>query len=46
MTSAEFNQCVDDHADGLFHFILKNIRNEDEARDIVQDSFEKMQSTT
>lgn len=42
MTTAEFNQCVDDHADGLYRFILKNIRDEDEARDIVQDSFEKM----
>src|SRR5689334_17881899 len=42
MTTSEFNQCVDDHADGLFRFILKNIRDEDEARDIVQDSFEKM----
>jgi RNA polymerase sigma-70 factor (ECF subfamily) len=26
----------------LYRFILKNIRDEDEARDIVQDSFEKM----
>jgi RNA polymerase sigma factor (sigma-70 family) len=42
MTTSEFNQCVDDHADGLYRFILKNIRDEDEARDIVQDSFEKM----
>jgi RNA polymerase sigma factor (sigma-70 family) len=42
MTTAEFNQCVDEHADGLYRFILKNIRDEDEARDIVQDSFEKM----
>jgi RNA polymerase sigma factor (sigma-70 family) len=42
MTTAEFNSCVDDHADGLYRFILKNMRDEDEARDIVQDSFEKM----
>ena len=42
MTTSEFNQCVDDHADGLYRFILKNIRDEEEARDIVQDSFEKM----
>lgn len=42
MTTTEFNQCVDDHADGLYRFILKNMRDEDEARDIVQDSFEKM----
>jgi len=42
MTTSEYNQCVDNHADGLYRFILKNIRDEDEARDIVQDSFEKM----
>lgn len=38
----EFNKCVDEHADGLYRFILKNIKDEEEARDIVQDSFEKM----
>lgn len=42
MTTKEYNQCVDEHADGLYRFILKNMRDEDEARDIVQDSFEKM----
>lgn len=42
MTTAEYNKCVDEHADGLYRFILKNIRDEDEARDIVQDTFEKM----
>ncbi len=42
MTTAEYNKCVDDHADGLYRFILKNMRDEEEARDVVQDSFEKM----
>lgn len=42
MTTQEYNQCVDQHADGVFRFILKNIKDEDKARDIVQDSFEKM----
>lgn len=42
MTTAEFNQCVDDHSNGVYRFILKNIRDEDKAKDIVQDSFEKM----
>ncbi len=42
MTSAEYNTCVDQHADGLYRFILKNIRDEEDARDIVQDAFEKM----
>jgi RNA polymerase sigma factor (sigma-70 family) len=42
MTVREYNQCVDEHADGVYRFILKNIKDEDKARDIVQDSFEKM----
>ncbi len=42
MTATEFNKCVDLHSDGVYRFILKNIRDEDKAKDIVQDSFEKM----
>jgi RNA polymerase sigma-70 factor (ECF subfamily) len=42
MTAQEYNQCVDDYADGVYRFILKNIKDEDKARDVVQDSFEKM----
>ncbi len=37
-----FNKCVDDHSDGVYRFILKNVKDEDAARDIVQDSFEKL----
>lgn len=42
MTLKEFNECVDLYADSLYRFILKNVRDEEHARDIVQDSFEKM----
>ena len=42
MTVTEYNQCVDDHSNGLYRFILKHIRDEDIAKDIVQDSFEKV----
>ncbi len=42
MTTAEFNFCVDKYADNVYRFILKNIKDEDKAKDIVQDSFEKM----
>jgi len=42
MTVAEFNQCVDNHSDGVYRFILKNIRDDQAAMDIVQDAFEKM----
>ena len=42
MTTAQYNECVDRYSDGVYRFILKNIRDEDRARDVVQDSFEKM----
>lgn len=42
MTTAEYNKCIDEHADGLYRFILKNMKDEEEARDVVQDAFEKM----
>ena len=42
MTVEEYNKSVDLHSDGIFRFILKNIRDEDEAKDIVQDSYEKL----
>jgi RNA polymerase sigma-70 factor (ECF subfamily) len=42
MTVAEYNQCVDSHSDKVYRFILKNLRDEYAAQDIVQDAFEKM----
>ena len=42
MTTREYNSCVDQHADGVYRFILKNIKDEHNAQDIVQDSFEKL----
>lgn len=42
MTTSEFNACVDEHSDGLYRFILKNIKDEDKAQDVVQDAYEKM----
>jgi len=42
MTIAEFNTCVDLYADSLYRFILKNVKDEDKAKDIVQDTYEKL----
>ncbi|MBU8893677.1 MAG: RNA polymerase sigma factor [Bacteroidales bacterium] len=42
MTVEEYNKSVDSYSDGIFRFILKNIKDEDEAKDIVQDTYEKM----
>jgi len=42
MTLEEYNKSVDLYSDGVFRFILKNIKDEDEAKDIVQDTYEKL----
>ena len=42
MNTKEYNQSVDDYSDHVFRFILKNIKDEERARDIVQDSYEKL----
>lgn len=42
MTVEEYNRCVEDNADGLYRFILKNIKDVEKAEDVVQDSFEKL----
>lgn len=42
MTVSEYNQCVDKHADGLYRFLLKSIKDSEKARDLVQDTFEKL----
>lgn len=42
MNTNEYNRCVDEHADNLYRFLLKNIRDEEVARDLVQDSFLKL----
>ncbi|MDP3433861.1 MAG: RNA polymerase sigma factor [Bacteroidota bacterium] len=42
MNVKEYNHTVDLYSDNVFRFILKNIRDEERARDIVQDSYEKL----
>lgn len=42
MTVKEYNTTVDLYSDGVFRFILKNIRDEEKAKDIVQESFTKL----
>src|SRR5215217_3305816 len=42
MTEREYNECVKTFSDNVYRFILKNLRHEDDARDIVQSAFEKM----
>jgi RNA polymerase sigma-70 factor (ECF subfamily) len=42
MTVDDYNQCVDAHADGLYRFMLKHMRDSEQARDLVQEAFAKM----
>ena len=39
MNTSEYNQCVDDYSDGLYRFLLKNLKDSELARDLVQESF-------
>ena len=42
MTVKEYNDCVTTYSDNVYRFILKNLRHEEDARDVVQTAFEKM----
>ena len=42
MTVQEYNKCVDQYSDGVYRFILKNLRDEEKAKDIVQSTYEKL----
>ena len=42
MTEREYNECVTNHADNVYRFILKNLRHEEDSRDVVQTAFEKL----
>ena len=42
MTEKEYNECVSLYADNVYRFIVKNLRHEEDARDVVQSAFEKL----
>lgn len=42
MNASDYNNCVDRYSDGLYRFMLKNTRDKDLAKDLVQDAFEKL----
>lgn len=42
MNVSEYNKCVDRFSDGLFRFILKNIRDEEKAKDTVQETYARL----
>lgn len=42
MTEKEYNECVTKYADNVYRFVLKNLRHEEDAKDVVQSAFEKL----
>jgi RNA polymerase sigma-70 factor (ECF subfamily) len=42
MTVKEYNRSVEEYADSVYRFIRGNIKDEDRANDIIQDSYEKL----
>lgn len=38
----DYNNAVDEYSDGVYRFVLKNIKDEEKAKDIVQDTYEKL----
>ncbi len=42
MTVKDYNRAVDEYADAVYRFIRADLRDDDRANDIVQDSFEKL----
>lgn len=41
MNRSQYNECVNRYADGIFRFVLSNLRDRERASDIVQDTFAK-----
>jgi RNA polymerase sigma factor (sigma-70 family) len=42
VTPKEYNTCVANYSDGVYRFILKNLRHQADAEDVVQTSFERL----
>lgn len=42
MTEEQYNKCVNDYADNVYRFILKNLKHIEDSRDVVQTAFEKL----
>lgn len=42
MTEQDYNNCVEEHSNGVYRFIVKNIRSTQDAEDIVQSAYEKL----
>jgi RNA polymerase sigma factor (sigma-70 family) len=44
MTVEQYNQCVDLYSDGLFRFLVKTVKDRDQAKDLVQETYARLWS--
>lgn len=42
MSVQEYNECVKQYSDRVYRFILKNMKNDEDAKDVVQNAFETL----
>jgi RNA polymerase sigma-70 factor (ECF subfamily) len=42
VTLTDYNSAVDQHADGIYRFAVKHLRDTDTAKDVVQESFARL----
>jgi len=42
MTVEEYNRSVDLFSDGIYRFVLKTLKDQDKAKDVVQDCYERL----
>lgn len=42
MTDTEYNECVNSYADNVYRFILKNLKHQANAEDVVQSAFQAL----
>ena len=42
MTPQEYNKAVEEYSDRIYRFVLKSMGDQDKARDVVQDCYEKL----
>ena len=42
MKVSEYNTCVDSFSDNLFRFIIKNYKDEEKSKDVVQESYARL----
>lgn len=42
MTVSEYNKAVDLYADNIYRFVVKHLSDEERAKDVIQDVFEKV----